>query len=144
MSLRALLKSLGQPSSFKGDPYGGLLNQWGHYALGDRLYMAGCLAWFSIAGDMPDRALAAAAVIGSYVAFELVAQGWRGLDTLQDAGYFALGVLTWATSLQHVASEGRILILHVDALVLAVNLITPIAAVMAYGAARTVPQSRDR
>lgn len=107
MTLRRLLSSLGQPSRFDGDPYGGLLNQWGHYTLGAAVYILVCSAWFMVWGEMPHRWDAAAVLIALYLfVWEIARQGWQGRDTLEDTGFVAGGILTVASSVQEVAATG--------------------------------------
>ena len=112
MIARRLFASLATPSRFEGDPYGGLLNQWGHYTLGVVVYILVCSAWFFFwslfgAGEMPPRWDAAGVVIAAYLlGWEIWRQGWQGRDTLEDTGFFAGGVLTVASSVQEIAASG--------------------------------------
>ena len=107
MSLRRLWAILATPSRFEGDPYGGLLNQWGHYTLGAAVYILACAGWFFLHGEMPPRGAAAIVMIGAYgIGWELRRQGWRGRDTLEDTGFFGGGVLTVASSVQEIAASG--------------------------------------
>lgn len=136
MNLRDLIRSFGQPSSFRGDPYGGLLNQWGHYALGAASFVLVCLAYSLWAKEMPYRYPTAAVMIGVYLAFEIGVQKWRGKDTLEDTLFYAMGVLTIATTIQEVQAEGMYSMLVVDRAGLAVAIITASAAALVYGATR--------
>ena len=107
MTLRRLWAILATPSRFEGDPYGGLLNQWGHYTLGAAVYILACAAWFFVDGEMPHRWIAAGAMSALYgLAWELFRQGWRGRDTVEDWAFTSGGMFTVASSVQEVAASG--------------------------------------
>lgn len=120
---RALWRSLMEPSRFDGEPLLGLYNQWGHYALGAAVYILSCAAWFFAMGEMPPRWIAACVLIAAYLGLvEIRGQGWRGRDTLDDTGFFAMGVLTIASSVREVAASGWYseIVVHVGYLAAAV------------------------
>lgn len=135
--LRAIWRSLMEPSRFDGDPLGGLYNQWGKYALGAAVYILCCAAWFFVAGEMPLRWIAAGALVAGYLGLvELWGQGWRGRDTLEDTCFFAMGALTIASSMREVAAGGwhSEIVVHVGYLTAAV--LAASWACLIYAAAR--------
>lgn len=74
-----------KPDDFKADPYGYLTNQLGHIALGVFFVFIVSRLWFEVFGEYPVR-LTLWLVTGAVYFFivELMLQGWRGLDTLED------------------------------------------------------------
>lgn len=103
--LRDLIKTLSQPSKFEGDPYGGLLNQWGHYSLGVACFVLIATGHFAFFGEMPYRWLVAGLLIAFYaICIEWIWQGWRGLDSMEDTLFYAMGPLTVAVSVVEVSA----------------------------------------
>jgi di/tricarboxylate transporter len=95
------------PSRFDGDPYGGFLNQWGHYTGGAASFMMACGAWFIVDGEMPPRYIAAGVLVLAYaLLIEVAAQGWRGLDSVEDTLFVAMGAITVASSVEEAAAVG--------------------------------------
>lgn len=86
------------PDSFDRDPYGWLTNQVSHIALGALMALALSVFGFAVFGEFPVRTHMLAAIFVLYfVVIELVVQGWRGFDTIEDTiftvGYGAAGPL---------------------------------------------------
>jgi hypothetical protein len=85
------------PSNFRGDPYGWVTNQAAHFLIGAALltYVPTMICWWFL-GEFPPKEwiIIWAGVV--YAAYELIDQGWRGADTIEDwifvAGYGATGV----------------------------------------------------
>ncbi len=99
-----LISTLSQPSKFANDPYGGLLNQWGHYSLGAAIFVLTASGYFMAFGEMPYRIPLAAALILAYASLiELAWQGWRGKDSIEDSLFFSGGVITVAASTHEIA-----------------------------------------
>jgi hypothetical protein len=74
------------PDDFKGDPYGHVTNQTSHSFLVGGILLAylPVMGYFFIAGEFPEKWLIIAWAAVSYAAFELILQGWRGFDTVED------------------------------------------------------------
>ena len=135
--LSALWAVLNTPSDFKGDPYSALLNQWGHYAMGAGVFIFTCCACYVVLGQMPSRPLVAWSLIGFYVlVIEWRIQGWRGWDSVEDALFVAMGILTVSTTVHEVGSNGWVstIDLHVGNLMLSLGAAT--AACIVYAVAR--------
>lgn len=122
------------PSAFKGDPLGWLGNQTGHAfgvgALG-MVYIP-TMASFVLAGEFPPKwALVICAGI-IYLAFELLSQGWRGADTVEDwifvVGY---GVFGSACAFSEVAPGNPVAAFDAMA---AAPIVTVMAVHLAFGA----------
>jgi len=96
-SVMAFLKDLfGTPNNFAGDPYGYVTNQAGHFLLGFCLCSSGAWSCMTFTGHYLDQfAVFGVVVIGYFVAWELTVQGWRGLDTIEDVAFVALGAAPW-------------------------------------------------
>lgn len=74
------------PDSFRRNPYGYVTNQIGHaFMVGGVIFVyAVVMGVYWIAGEFPPKwAIIAGAAI-AYAAFEIVTQGWRGADTVED------------------------------------------------------------
>lgn len=79
------------PESFRKDPYGYLTNQIGHIYLGFNAMVLYCFL-FDKVGTYPAQGPAFALVVAGYfLGWEIIVQGWRRWDTLEDALYFAWG-----------------------------------------------------
>lgn len=136
-ALGRLWRETNTPDQFRSDPYGGLLNQWGHYSLGVAGYVMFCAAFYAIQGEMPYRAMAAFSVLTFYVVvIEAVVQGWRGRDSFEDSLFVAMGVSTIALSLQVVEEFGWKTVVLIDVGYLAVSILCALAACVLYGIRR--------
>ena len=137
MTLRRLWAVLNAPSDFKGDPYTGLLNQVGHAAVSAYVFILVCCGWFAVAGEMPPRWAVMWGLVVAYVAaIEWRAQGWRGRDSLIDAGFVAISPLMIAVSAVEVRAEGWVSIIHLRVDVLGIALLSLGAAWLVYGLTR--------
>lgn len=78
--------SILDPDDFKADPYGHVTNQTSHSFLVGGILLAylPVMAWFYIVGEFPVKWMIIAWAAVSYAAFELIVQGWRGWDTVED------------------------------------------------------------
>lgn len=87
-----------EPDDFEGDWYGWLTNQVSHTGLGIFAVFFLSLACFLFAGEMPYKVAVYAVILFGYLLFEMVGQGWRGWDSLEDTAfvvaYGAGGVLS--------------------------------------------------
>lgn len=128
---------LNTPSQFTKDPYGGFLNQWGHYTGGAAFFVLSCCSYFVWAGEMPDRYVAAFLVIAGYAVFiEWRVQGWRGSDSVEDTLFVAMGALTVATSVQEMAAVGLQSHIVINPPMLITSIITALGASIIYGVTR--------
>lgn len=127
------LRGLIKPSRFDGDPYGGLLNQWGNYSAAAGLFLMLCGGFFMAFGEMPFRLHIALAVVVAYIlVVEWVLQGWQGWDTVEDSTFVALGVSTVALSVREHGVSGNVAFVAVDVPILMLHLVGAVAAVLAY------------
>lgn len=89
--------TLTEPDEFLDDWYGWLTNQISHICLGVFLAFVICAACYIAYGEMPYRLAVYGVIATGYLAFELLVQGWRGRDTIEDSvftvGYGASAVL---------------------------------------------------
>lgn len=74
-----------KPDNFKNDPYGYVTNQIGHTVVGALflVFFVVLASWFFMGEFPPKWSIIAGAAVG-YAAFEMVTQGWRGWDTVED------------------------------------------------------------
>jgi hypothetical protein len=74
------------PDGFQGDPYGHTTNQTSHAFLVGGILLAylPVLVWWMAFGEFPEKWLIIGWASVAYAAFELLAQGWRGWDTVED------------------------------------------------------------
>ena len=93
-----------KPDSFPGDWYGWVTNQISHIFVGIALVFFASLICFYSFGEMPNKLTIYGAIFAGYVAFEVLVQGWRGVDTVEDTtfvvGYGAAGVLAGFTEVE--------------------------------------------
>jgi hypothetical protein len=75
-----------RPDNFAGDPYGYATNQIGHaFMVGGVVFVyAVVMAVFWVAGEFPPKWAIVAGAAVAYAAYEFIAQGWRGADTIED------------------------------------------------------------
>lgn len=96
--------SLLTPDDFADDQYGWLTNQISHAALGVFLVFSLCTTHYVVAGEFPHKTHVFLLIFAAYVLFEVLVQGWRGSDTVEDTvfvvGYGASGVLASFTELE--------------------------------------------
>ena len=80
-----------EPEDFKGDRYGYLTNQNGHFMLGFSLLSLYCFTLDKLV-EYPSQTVSLLVVVGIYFLWwELMIQGWRKLDSIKDTFYFSLG-----------------------------------------------------
>lgn len=93
MSIKAFLRDLFyKPNDFRNDPYAYLTNQIGHVFFGATMPMFVIGLSYYSTGRYPDQMPIVINFILSYiVGWELMTQGWRGLDTILDACFVAVG-----------------------------------------------------
>ena len=114
MTLRRLWATLNEPSDFRGQPYIGLLNQLGHSAIAAYVFLQVCLIWSFFAGEMPPRWAVTWGIVVLYVAaIENYRQGWRGWDSMIDAGFVAIAPLTISVATEEFAVDGMVSVIHV-------------------------------
>ena len=112
--LRSLWRDLNTSSDFMGNPYGGLTNQISHSAVAAFVFLYVCCVWFMFAGEMPSRwAVVWGIVVVYFAAIEWRAQGWRGRDSLIDAGFVAITPLTIAVAAEEVSVNGWVSVVHI-------------------------------
>lgn len=87
-----------EPDDFADDWYGWLTNQVSHIGLGIFAVFFLSLACFLFVGEMPYKIAAYTVILLGYLLFEIVGQGWRGWDSMEDTAfvvaYGAGGVLS--------------------------------------------------
>lgn len=91
--LARILSALARPSSFRGDWYGWATNQIAHamfVGFGTATFFS--LVASKVSGEWIDQRITFAVIVALYVfVWEALVQGWRGLDSLTDAAFVALG-----------------------------------------------------
>jgi len=80
MVWRELIKS----SDFPGDWYGWTTNQISHFWLGVFFACIGTVVCVLVIGEFPEKLHLLALIGVSYLLFELIFQGWKGWDTIED------------------------------------------------------------
>lgn len=94
LARKALLRFF-SPDSYSRDPYGFLVNQVSHLALGIAMILCIALAGYWTQGEYPYRWEMWGIAAGLILQFELTVQRWSGSDTVHDvlfmAGYGAGG-----------------------------------------------------
>lgn len=78
------------PDAFRRDAYGYLANQSGHILLGIFLAFLGCFVQFLGTAEFPLRLGVWVVILLGYLGFEVVSQGWSGLDTVEDTAFVAV------------------------------------------------------
>lgn len=88
------MKNLFTPNFFRDDWYGYLTNQISHVSLGVFLTWALCFFCFLILDGLPYKTSIFFTLTILYFLYELLFQGWQGVDTVEDWVFFSLyGVL---------------------------------------------------
>ena len=88
------MKQLFSPDFFRDDWYGYLTNQISHVSIGVLFTWGLCLACFLIMGELPYKFQIFTTLAGMYFLYELLFQGWQGVDTVEDWTFFSVyGVL---------------------------------------------------
>ena len=86
------------PSKFVDDPYGYLTNQAGHGCLGMLSMIVYTTFILYATGEYPDQNMVGVVFIALYlVVWESLIWKFKGLDSLEDTLFFALGVFPWFT-----------------------------------------------
>ena len=87
-----------EPDSFQGKPLAWAGNQCGHMVIGLFTVFYACMACYVVTGELPMRSALFWVILAGYLLFEIVTQGWRGADTVEDtvfvAAYGAGGTLS--------------------------------------------------
>lgn len=78
------------PDDFKYDWYGYLTNQISHVGLGMFFVWLVCALSFLAIGELPFKIAVFFAMSLLYFSFEMIVQGWRGLDTLEDMAFVVM------------------------------------------------------
>lgn len=95
-----LVMSVIRPDDFKTQPYAYLTNQLGHIGLGLFLVFLVNRGAFEVFGEYPIRLHVWGATLVLYlVVVELMLQGWRGFDTVEDTiftCFYGAGAPLWA------------------------------------------------
>lgn len=76
--------SLTEPNAFPRDWYGWVTNQISHIGVGVFLAFLICAVYFAVYKELPYRVPAYLVILSGYLAFEILAQGYRGLDSIED------------------------------------------------------------
>ena len=79
-----------KPSRFYGDPEGWVANQTGHMRAGLAWVFWACFGYFIIFEEFPVRWHIFIAIGITYLGFELIKQGWKGWDTIEDWWFVVL------------------------------------------------------
>lgn len=91
-----------KPDAFLNDPYGYLTNQLGHIVVGVFLVFLVNRAAFEVFGQYPYKLHVWVLITIFYVLIiEIRMQGWRGIDTIEDAVFtcaYGAGAPLWAFS----------------------------------------------
>lgn len=97
--------NLFEPDDFRRDWYGFLTNQMSHTLLGIFIVWIMTVIGYLILGELPYRNMLFALTLVGYILYEIVFQGWRGWDTIEDtlfvAVYGAGGTLIAFTEYQY-------------------------------------------
>ena len=93
MSIKAFFRDLfAEPADFRDDAYGYLTNQVGHVFFGATIPMFVIGLSYYSTGRYPDQIPIVINFVLSYlIGWELMTQGFRGLDTLLDTLFVAVG-----------------------------------------------------
>lgn len=92
------------PDFFHNDWYGYLTNQISHISLGVFLTWGLCFASFLVIGELPYKVAIFSSLAILYFLYELLFQGWQGLDTIEDWVFFSVyGVLGTVVSFTEVS-----------------------------------------
>lgn len=128
------------PARYDRDPYGALLNQIGHVAVGAFFAAIFCVLWGAATGEMPVRVLVWLGLVAAYlVLIERLAQGWTGRDSVTDAVFVALGAAIPMVSLEEIGAGDRIVLeLHV------LPALAMLALTLAALAAHVIPRAMRR
>ena len=79
-----------QPEDFKGDPYGYITNQISHIFVGFSLVTV--YSFVLNLSEYPNQNFSALMVtLGYFLCWELLYQGWRKFDTIEDTFFIGLG-----------------------------------------------------
>lgn len=132
-----------KPSSFEGQPYEFTTNQISHALyIGMVLFgIGGCAVYFWIFGTFPYRWQVWVWGTAVYFAYELIDQGWRGWDTVEDTGCVSIGLGGPLYTFRQV-SEGSTMI--TGDLMDAVPFVVALSLFLAIGAARRWYQSMGK
>jgi hypothetical protein len=86
--VRALWRELATPDNQARNWYEWSTNQISHFGLGIFAAYVGTFLTFSAIGEFPPKMMLFAFIGVSYLLFELIFQGWKGWDTIEDWIFF--------------------------------------------------------
>lgn len=79
-----------QPDDFRGDWYGYLTNNISHLSVGILWAWLASLVYFYVVGEYPYKLQVLIGLGLGYMAYEVIRQGWQGVDTVEDWIFFTL------------------------------------------------------
>jgi hypothetical protein len=106
---KAFWDDLNTPNDFVDQPAKGAANQIGHIAIGAVVVTGACSICVQVFGYSVLKwplvvAIAVVVALAYFVVIELGRQKWAGLDTVEDAGFVALGASLPVVTLDMTAS----------------------------------------
>jgi hypothetical protein len=111
--MRAFWGDFNDPTTYAADPYGAVVNQLGHIALGCAAVVAICAFWALVYGEMPYRWAVGFVVVFLYaVIVEFWWQRWFGADSTIDTAFVAMGASAPLVSLHEVTYRPEIRLEH--------------------------------
>lgn len=99
-----------QSDDFRRDWYLFATNQISHLALGVLFAWLVAMIYHKIMGEYPYKLEMLAVLAFGYLAFELVSQGWNGLDTIEDWTFFSIWGAGGATSAFSEIQSGSVVL----------------------------------
>lgn len=88
---------------FENKPYSWAANQGAHTLIGMVLLLFVAVLWVRITGEYPYKVMLFLAVLGIYLNFEILAQGWNGWDTITDTKFVVVyGGASFLTSMSEI------------------------------------------
>lgn len=136
--VRAFWVELTTPDSFRADPYTALVNQIGHIGLGMVAAVLAACIYFWFFGEMPVRTYMGIALSLTYLAFELIVQGYKGNDTYWDWSFVSLGIALPYISLTEIGFTDDYAILRVNIEPMLIGLGTAIVLLIGYALPRII------
>ena len=82
--MTSLSMELFEPNQYLGQPYKWLVNQCSHIVLGFVTILFICVSFHFLNGEYPVRVNVGAYSLVAYLLFEILVQGWRRWDTIED------------------------------------------------------------
>ena len=87
--MKVIAVELSKADAYRDDWYGYARNQLAHFALGVTTASILSQMYFIVMGEFAHKVGLWLIIAAGYAAFELIYQGWRGRDTLEDWLFFA-------------------------------------------------------